>query len=99
MRNESGANFMFTTSYFPPGNYAPDQSVVDWEVDYSIGRATDVVLTASIADDLGQAILSPPLGKTATTVAFRMNQRVAMTLHGKLTELGRTMGWLPSTED
>jgi hypothetical protein len=89
---------MFTEVYFAQGHIGPDKPVVDWEVDFSTAYRENVVLTASIQDEPTPPIFPSPRGKTATTVAFRMDPRVAMALHAKLTALAHSMGWLPKTE-
>jgi hypothetical protein len=83
-------------NYLTPaqGHHELAEPVVDCEVDQSPGHPADVVLTASISDGPGRAIFAPQRGTTATTLAFRMDHRAAMKLHARLTELGRSMGWL-----
>ena len=89
---------MIHPTYFPPGHYSPDKPVVYWEATFSNAHREDVVLTASIADDPSPPILPPLRGQTATTLEVRMDRQVAIQLYAKLTELGRSMGWLPNKE-
>jgi hypothetical protein len=90
---------MQTPLYLAQGHHELSDPVIDCEVDWSTGAHLEaVVLTASIASDPNPPISAPRHGRTATTLAFRMNEQAAMMLHGRLTELGRTMGWLPTTK-
>jgi len=83
--------------HLPVGHHELSEPVVDCEVDWTTAHVEDVVLTASIAGGPNPPIVAPPRGRTATTLAFRMDRQAAMMLHARLTELGRTMGWLPET--
>jgi hypothetical protein len=89
---------MSVQSYFSQGHYAPDQPVVYWEARLSATKPGGVELTASIQDDPSPPIFPPLRGRTATTVAFQMDQRVAMELYATLGVLGRNMGWLRESE-
>jgi len=42
--------------------------------------------------------IAPTRGRTATTLAIRMDPPVATDLYRQLGELGRSMGWLPQRE-
>jgi hypothetical protein len=85
---------MLASQYFPPGRYSPDSPVVDWEVDCAIEQQSKVVLTASIDDGSEAPAFASHTGRTATLVALRMDAQVAMELHAKLSDLGRSRGWL-----
>jgi hypothetical protein len=89
---------MARPQHFPQGHYAPDRPVIHWEATYAPGNRGDVVLTASIADDPNSGTSAPLRGQTATTLEVRMDRQAAMNLYAKLTELGRSMGWLPKEE-
>jgi hypothetical protein len=84
--------------YLAQGHHELAEPVVDCEVDHSPGHPANVVLLASISDGQGGSILAPSRGRTGTTLAFRMDHQAAMILHARLTELGRSMGWLPATK-
>jgi len=90
---------MSVPSLIPAGHYEPDQPVVYWDVMFSTTKGGNVVLTASIEDDPNPPIFPALRGQTATTLALRMDQRVAFDLYGKLDVLIRTIGWLPEEED
>lgn len=80
------------------GHHELAEPVVDCEVDWSNVHHEEVVLTASIAGGPSPPIWAPPRGRTATTLAFRMDRQAAMMLHARLTQLAQTMGWLPETK-
>src|SRR5262249_19547822 len=92
-----GAQIMGSLPYFPQGHYELDQLVLDWDSEFSTTKQGDVVLTASFEDQPNSPTSVPSSGRTATTLAFRMDHSVAMALHGRLTVLGQNMGWLPAT--
>jgi hypothetical protein len=87
-------------NYLSPaqGHHELTEKVVFWDTDHALGRQVDVVLIASISDGPGGAIFAPQWGKTATTLAIRMDHQVAKQLLGTLIELGRTTGWLQEEE-
>jgi hypothetical protein len=97
VQTESGAKVMPVPLYLTQDHHELTDAVVDCEVDFSNVHLENVVLTASIADGPNRPILAPRRGQTATTLAFRMDQRAAMMLQARLAELGRTMGWLQET--
>jgi hypothetical protein len=72
------------------------ESVVAWQAELVDSLPPSVKLTASIQSDPAIPI-SPIQGPTATSVAIRMDARVAIDLYEKLGELGRSMGWLPQS--
>jgi hypothetical protein len=77
----------------PQGYHVLSDPIVDCEVDISNVRLENVVITASIDDGQGIPMMTPPRGRTATVLAFRMDQHAAMKLHARLTHLIQTMGW------
>jgi hypothetical protein len=83
----------------PQGYHELDGPVVDCEVDFSTAYHENVVLTASIDDGQGVPIMTPPRGRTGTVLAFRMDQRAAMKLHARLTDLIQTTGWQTSKDN
>jgi hypothetical protein len=85
--------------YLPQGHHELGAPVVDCEVDHSNVHLENVVLTASIESGPGKPMFALQRGITATTLAFRMDRQAAMRLHGRLSELARSMGWLPKAED
>jgi hypothetical protein len=87
---------MMAPLYLSQAHHELAAPIVDCEVDFSNVHPENVVLTASISDGPRPPILAPTRGRTATTLAFRMDQRAAMMLHARLGELGRSMGWLPA---
>lgn len=67
--------------------------VVDCEVAFSNVHRENVVLTVSIDDGQGIPMMTPPRGRTNTTLTFRMDQQAAMRLHARLTHLIQTRDW------
>jgi hypothetical protein len=80
--------------YLPQGHHELSGPVIDCEVDFPSAHPGDVVLTASIAGSQEKPMFPLQRGTTATTLAIRMDLQAAMTLHARLTELGRSTGWL-----
>jgi hypothetical protein len=81
----------------PQKHHELSNQVLDCEIAYSPGHPASVVLIASIADGSTPQVSDQPCGRTATTLAFRMDHPVARKLLVRLAELGRSMDWLPAT--
>jgi hypothetical protein len=80
------------------GHHDLSVPVLDFEVDQAPGHQAGVVLIASVGDGPGSIIDGQERGRTATTLAFRMDHQAAMKLHAQLSDLGRSMGWLPTAK-
>lgn len=76
------------------GDHDLTKPVVFWSVQALPGTSPKVELLASLLSH-PTSLPEPTRGQTATTLAIRMDLRVAMSLYLQLGELGRSMGWLP----
>ena len=76
------------------GDHDLGDPVVSWLIHHVDANPPAVELIASIQSGPRQTS-APTRGETATTLAIRMDARVAIDLHRRLGELGRRMGWLP----
>jgi hypothetical protein len=80
------------------GDHELTKAALDWEVQVIEPHPTVELLASLESHPVSQPSV-PPRGKTATSLAIRMSPEVAMTLYLRLRELGRSMGWLPTTKD
>ena len=86
---------MIQTLNLAAGDHEASMSAVDWSPSYVYGTHPALVELIASFESEPRAQFAPSRGSTATTLALRMDARVAIELYGTLGELGRSMGWLP----
>lgn len=80
------------------GDHEVLDPAVEWTAHFVDASPPAVELIASIQSGPRQTSL-PIRGQTATSLAIRMDARVALNLYRRIGELARTMGWPLPTED